>query len=143
MYDLFSARPAILRSCLVPGILLLLLFAVSTVSRVQAQLATTTTLAVTADGQSAASVTQGTLVTLTATVNAGTTPVTQGTVNFCEATAKLCTDIHLLGTAQLTGGGTATVRVHPAVGQHSIQAVFLGTPSGTLSTGPSRSATSR
>jgi hypothetical protein len=54
---------------------------------------------------------------------AGGTPVTPGQVNFCDATAKFCTDIHLLGTAQLTANGTATLKFRPGVGSHSYKAV--------------------
>jgi hypothetical protein len=104
-----------------------------------AQTATTTTLAVTSGTSVVTTVVSGTVVTLTATVNAGTTPVTAGQVNFCDATAKSCTDIHLLGTAQLTKAGTAILRFRPGVGSHSFKAAFLGTPNGSLSTAASTS----
>ena len=80
----------------------------------------------------------GSVVTLTATVMAGSTPVTPGQVNFCDATAKFCTDIHLLGTAQLTANGTATLKFRPGVGSHSYMAV-LAEPAGL---GPSASTAS-
>ena len=97
------------------------------------QTATTTTLAVSSEALPLfTTVNPGTVVTLTATVNAGSTPVTTGQVNFCDATASYCTDIHLLGTAQLTSAGTATREFRPGVGNHSYKAVFLGTPKGTL-----------
>jgi Bacterial Ig-like domain (group 3) len=74
------------------------------------------------------------MVTLTATVASGTTTkVTAGTVNFCDATAAYCTDIHLLGTAQLTSAGTATINLLPGIGSHSFNAVFVGTSSYTTS----------
>src|SRR5579863_1981306 len=63
---------------------------------------TTTTLAVTSGGSAVTTVTSGSVVTLTATVMTGSTAVTVGQVNFCDAAAAYCTDIHLLGTAQLT-----------------------------------------
>src|ERR1700679_3066914 len=69
---------------------------------------TTTTLSVTSGGDAVTTVAQGKTVTLTATVMAGSTPVTPGQVEFCDASAAVCSDIHLLGTAQLTGAGTAT-----------------------------------
>ena len=47
---------------------------------------TTTTLAITQRGAPVTSIQTGTAVTLTATVVAGTTPVTPGKVNFCDAT---------------------------------------------------------
>ena len=72
---------------------------------------TITTLSVTSGGNAVTTVAPGSVVTLTATVMAGGTPVTPGQVNFCDATAKFCTDIHLLGTAQLTANGTATLKI--------------------------------
>jgi hypothetical protein len=69
------------------------------------------------------------VVTLTATVVAGTTPVTTGQVKFCDATAKYCEDIHIVGTAQLTAAGTAVFKFRPGVGSHSYKAVFAGTKS--------------
>jgi hypothetical protein len=65
-------------------------------------------------------------------------PVTPGQVNFCDATAKFCTDIHLLGTAQLTANGMATLKFRPGVGSHSYKAV-LAEPAGL---GPSASTAS-
>jgi hypothetical protein len=83
-----------------------------------------TTLSVTSGGNVVTTVAQGSVVTLTATVATGGTPVTPGQVNFCDATAKFCTDIHLLGTAQLTAHGTATLRFRPGIGSHSYKAVL-------------------
>ena len=94
---------------------------------------TTTTLAMASSGNAVASggsVASGSEVTLTATVTAGSIKLTIGQVNFCDATATYCTDIHLLGTAQLTSAGTAVFRFHPGIGSHSYKAVFAGTPNG-------------
>ncbi len=91
--------------------------------------ATTSTLAVTSVGSAATSVAAGSEVTLTATVVAGATPVTVGQVNFCVATAAHCTDIHLLGSAQLGKSGTAVFKFTPGVGSQTYKAVFLGTTS--------------
>jgi trimeric autotransporter adhesin len=99
---------------------------------------TITTLSVTAGGNAVTTVAPGSVVTLTATVMAGSTPVTPGQVNFCDATAKFCTDIHLLGTAQLTANGTAKLKFRPGVGSHSYKAV-LAEPAGL---GPSASTAS-
>ena len=88
---------------------------------------TTTTLSITSAGNAVATVTSGTVVTLMATVTVGSDPVTPGQINFCDATAKSCTDIHLLGSAQLTSAGTATLHFRPGIGSHSYKAVFLGT----------------
>ena len=89
--------------------------------------ATSTTLAVTEGGNPVTTVASGTVVTLTATVRDGATPVTLGQVNFCDATAAYCQDIHLLGSAQLTIAGTAVLRFIPGIGSHSYKAIFVGT----------------
>ena len=87
----------------------------------------TTTLAVTSGGSTATSVSAGSVVTLTATVKSGSTAVTTGLVTFCDATAAFCTDIHLLGSAQLTSSGTAVFKFRPGIGSYSYKAVFVGT----------------
>ncbi|MGA9669747.1 MAG: FG-GAP-like repeat-containing protein, partial [Terracidiphilus sp.] len=97
------------------------------------QAASVTTMVVTSGGSLVTSVTSGSVVVLTATVTSGGIAVTSGTVNFCDATATLCTDIHLLGTAQLTSAGTAAIRLRPAIGSHSYNAVFAGTSSNVTS----------
>jgi len=103
--------------------------------------ATTTTLAVTSGGSTVTTVAAGSVVTLTATVKAGTTPVTIGQVNFCDAAATYCTDIHLLGTRQLTSAGTAVLKFIPGIGSHSYKAVFAGTPNGASADSLSTSGT--
>ncbi len=92
--------------------------------------ATTTDLAVTSNGASVTDVQEGAPVTFTASVTSGSMPVTTGQVTFCNATAPLCTDINLLGTAQLSTTGTATLPFHPTPGSHSYKAIYLGTPNG-------------
>jgi trimeric autotransporter adhesin len=77
-------------------------------------------------------VSAGSVVTLTATVMAGSTPVTVGQVNFCVGSAPSCTDIHLLATAQLTSAGAAVFKFRPGAGSHSYKAVFLETPHGAM-----------
>ncbi len=89
--------------------------------------ATSIALAVTFEGSPATSVSAGSVVTLTASVTAGGIPVTVGQVNFCDASAAHCTDIHILGTAQLTSAGTAVFKFRPGIGSHSYKAVFAGT----------------
>jgi hypothetical protein len=103
--------------------------------------ATTTTLAITPTSTGSPYV-LGNSLTLTATVLSGSAPVVQGQVNFCDASSAYCTDSHLLGTAQLTTAGTATLKFHPAMGSHSYKAVFMGTPSGSPSFETSTSPTS-
>jgi CSLREA domain-containing protein len=89
---------------------------------------TLTTLAVTSGGSAVTSVASGSKVTLTASVTANGSAVTVGLVNFCDASATYCTDIHLLGSAQLTGLGTAAISLYPGIGSHSYKAVYVGTP---------------
>jgi Bacterial Ig-like domain (group 3)/FG-GAP-like repeat len=92
---------------------------------------TTTTLTVSSAGQaitSGGSLTAGEQLTLTASVAYGATKVTVGQVSFCDAAAPSCSDIHLLGTAQLTSAGTAVLSLTPAIGSHSYNAVFAATP---------------
>jgi hypothetical protein len=86
---------------------------------------TTTALAV-----SSSSVNAGTAVTLTATVT-GTSSVTVGQVSFCDSTATYCDGPALFGTAQVTSGSTATLKVILGVGTYSIQAVYSGAPHAT------------
>jgi sugar lactone lactonase YvrE len=93
----------------------------------QAMVSTATALATTAAGSPVTTVASGTVVTLTATVTSGSTALTVGQVKFCDATAAYCTDIHLLGTAQLTSAGTAVLKFRPGAGSHSYNAVFVGT----------------
>jgi uncharacterized membrane protein len=94
-----------------------------------AQATTSTTLTVSSAGAPVTSVAAGSVVTLTAAVSAGSTPLTTGQVRFCDAAAAYCEDTHLLGTAQLTRAGTAVLKFIPAMGSHSYKAVFAGTQS--------------
>jgi hypothetical protein len=105
----------------------LILLLAPRLAALQPKAVTTTSLAVTAGGSPVTSVGFHTVITLTATVMSGSNPVTPGQVNFCDATAKSCTDIHLLGTAQVTPSGTATLKFIPGIGSHSYKAAFLGT----------------
>jgi hypothetical protein len=98
---------------------------------------TTTTLSVTAAGNPAALVTAGNVVTLMAKVKSKNATVTVGQVNFCDAAAKYCTDIYVVGTAQLTSAGAAAIKFVPGIGKHSYRAVFVGTPNGITDYGSS------
>ena len=102
---------------------------------------TSTSLGVTSGGSPVTTVTSGSVVTLTATVTASGAAVTPGTVKFCDAAATYCEDIHILGTAQLTTGGTATMKFIPGIGTHSYKAVFVGTGTYTTSTSSSSAVT--
>jgi hypothetical protein len=132
---LFSSLPGLLntRFCNIPpasaGLLLLLALILSPQHAFAAPQSTTTALAVTPGGNPVTIVSQGTVVTLTATVTAGGTSVTPGTVSFCDTAALSCADIHLVGNAQLTSAGIATVRFRATAGTHSYKAVFAGTSS--------------
>ena len=105
----------------------LLFLAIGIPALMAAPVATTTMLAVTANGLSVSSVDAGAVVTLTATVESGGKPVVLGQVNFCDATAPLCSDIHLLGTIPLTTAGTAALKFVPRAGSHSYKAEFVST----------------
>lgn len=89
------------------------------------QTVTSTLLSLSSSGAPITSVSLGTAVTATATVSAGSTSLTTGQVNFCDATALYCDSIHRLGSAQLTSSGTAILRFVPGIGSHSIKAVFV------------------
>ena len=99
---------------------------------------TTTTLII---SPSSGPLAPNTVVTLTATVVAGSTPVHPGLVTFCDATATHCTGLAVIGTAQLTTAGTAVLRFIPGSGSHSYQAVFAGTTTHTTSTSPAEAVT--
>ena len=99
------------------SVLVVMVFGMGTAG--SAQTASTTTLTVESGGSAVTTVASGSVVTLTATVQAGTRAVTTGQVSFCDATATYCTDIHWLGTAQLTSAGTAVLKFRPGIGSHS------------------------
>ena len=86
---------------------------------------TTTALTV-----SSGTVVAGTPVTLTATVSenakGSTFPVTQGTVVFCDADAVRCADSAIIGSAQLTAAGSATIKLTLGAGTYRISAAFQG-----------------
>jgi hypothetical protein len=102
---------------------------------------TTTTLAITASGTPVASIPSGKAITLTATVLSSGAPVTPGQVKFCDATATYCTDVHLLGTAQLTSAGTAAFRFVPGPGSRAFKAIFAGTKTAATSASATASLT--
>jgi len=78
-------------------------------------------------------------VILTASV-AGSPAPSVGAVTFCNASAALCEDTAILGTAQLVGGN-ASLRIIPAIGVHTYKAVFNGTATAAGSTSPSQTLT--
>jgi hypothetical protein len=121
------AEKWIARVCRAAQLMALLLLGMGTPALLAATAATTTTLAVTANGLDVTTVDAGTVVTLTATVESGGKPVTPGQVNFCDTKDSLCSDIHLLGTAQLSSAGTAKLNFVPRPGGHGYKAEFVST----------------
>ncbi|MGA3090140.1 MAG: FG-GAP-like repeat-containing protein [Terriglobales bacterium] len=117
------------RCCAFIVLSLSLLFAVAVPADAKT-VPTATTLTLTSGGAPVTSVAWNSMVTLTAQVKAGREPLTVGQVNFCDAAATYCTDIHMLGMAQLTKAGTAVIRLFPGIGIQSYKAVFAGTPHG-------------
>ena len=75
------------------------------------------------------SISAGAIVTLTASVASGNTPLNAGQVEFCNAAAAHCEDGALLGSAWVTTSGTATLRRALPVGTTSIKAVYRATNS--------------
>jgi FG-GAP-like repeat/Bacterial Ig-like domain (group 3)/FG-GAP repeat len=114
-------------------VLLLLGTITATTTSAFSQTPTAISLTVTSSGNSVTSIAAGAMVTLTASVSAGSTVIRQGQVNFCDAGATYCTDSHLLGTAQVTSAGHAQLRLRPAAGNYSYKAAFIATPRTTVS----------
>ena len=101
--------------------------------------ATTTSLSAIVSGKAVKQTGHGHLVILTAQVEGPSAPLTRGQVQFCDSLAPHCSDLALLGTAQLTANGTATLKLIPGIGERSYRAQFLGTagqykPSSSAST---------
>lgn len=90
---------------------------------------TTTGLVVSSGGSPVVTVASKTVVTLTARVQSGLSSVQVGQVRFCDAQAAFCNDAHLLGVAQLTPAGFASIKLLPGPGTHGYRAVFVGTSS--------------
>ncbi len=84
---------------------------------------------------------QPTVVTLTASVLRGRAPVTTGSITFCNAAAALCEDAAIVGTAQLTPAGTATLKIIPGIGTHSYTAIFNATATEASSTSTAKALT--
>ena len=80
-------------------------------------------------------------VTLTAAVSAAGAPLTAGSILFCDATAALCEDAAIVGTAQLTLAGTANLTIVPAIGVHSYKAIFSDQALFSTSTSSSQTLT--
>ena len=94
---------------------------------------TTTTLTISPSPVSAQAA-----ATLTAAVLSDGKPVTPGLVIFCDAAALRCTDIHILGQAQLTKSGVASIKLRLGIGEHSVKAEFQGTKTNAASSSSSQ-----
>jgi hypothetical protein len=137
--------PASVRRCFLPRSALLLIVMLAG-SVANAATATTTTLAV---SPSTSPVAAKTVVTLTATVVAGATPVSPGLVTFCDTsltslptpTGAPCAGLAVVGEAQLTSTGIALLKYVPGGGSHSYKAVFAGTTAYTTSTSTAQALT--
>ena len=103
-------------------------------SDAQTKTASLTTLTVTSGGSTVTSVAVGSTVALTANVKQQEGTIAGGQVNFCDGAAKYCTDIHIVGIAQITSSGTASIKVHPTPGSFSYKAQFVGTNTFAAST---------
>lgn len=90
---------------------------------------TTSTLAL-----SASSVSEGTAITATAAVTAGSSPLTAGLVYLCETSETSCGLAHHLAVAPLNTSGNAVFRFVPGPGSHSFEALFAGTTAQVAST---------
>jgi FG-GAP-like repeat/FG-GAP repeat len=123
-------------ACVPISLVLLLAFVVAAFAK---PIPTTTTLVVTSNGSPVKTVALGTVITLTAKVTSSGAEVTSGQVRICDSVPKDCTDIHLLGTAQLTSAGTASLKVVPGIGTYKYKAIFVATPHGAEDYGTSSS----
>ena len=99
-----------------------------------AQTPTVTVLTVTSGGNTVTTIAAGNTVTLTAIVTPQAGKIAAGQVNFCDGAAKYCTDIHIVGVAQITASGSASIKVHPVPGSFSYKAQFVGTSTFAAST---------
>lgn len=109
------------------GIPICLLFGLTSVLHGASRTATSTAVTISASGSAVSTVASGSTITLSATVMAGNSALTHGQVNFCDAGAASCTDVHLLGVTSLTSSGKATLAIRTGIGSHSYKAIFAGT----------------
>jgi hypothetical protein len=117
--------------------LLSVVIVLSTIAAASAQSATTTSLNVSPSNN----VSTGAIVTLTATVTAGTSAVTAGQVLFCNANATYCEDSAVLASVWITKSGTATLIKPFGLGTYNVQAVFKGTSAYATSTSNTQTIT--
>ena len=108
----------------------------ASVSLTVTEAAATTTLTL-----SASTLAHGQALTLTATVTSGAAAIHPGTVTFCNASFSLCLNQAVVGKAQLTSSGTASIKIIPSIGTHTYKAIFAGNSDFTASTSSNASAT--
>lgn len=89
--------------------------------------ATSTTLVLTEGGTAVSTVAQGASITATASVKAGSNPVTAGQVYLYDTNATYCDLVHQIATAQLNNTGNAVFHFVPGIGQRMYKAAFAGT----------------
>lgn len=77
---------------------------------------------------------------LYASVTAGGSAVSIGSVTFCDASAPFCEDAAVVGKAQLIAG-TAQIKFIPAIGVHNYKAVFAATTTAASSTSAAQTVT--
>ncbi|MEK6397219.1 MAG: FG-GAP-like repeat-containing protein, partial [Terriglobus sp.] len=99
-----------------------------------AQTATATTLSILSGSTPVTSVTPGTVITLTAAVSGGASPITGGTIYFCDSIVKNCM-LMPTATAQVVNG-TATAKTVLAPGSYSFTAVYMPATGFSSSTSP-------
>ena len=110
------------RVCSLLNALIWMLLCSATLRAWAAPWATTTSLTITSGGSAVTTVASGSVVTLTATVMAGTTPVTVGLVNLCDATANYCTDTDIDAVA--AAAHAAGVKVFLSLGGGGAQMII-------------------
>ena len=90
---------------------------------------------------SANTLAHGSALTLTASVASGGTAIHPGVVTFCKSAYTYCTDEAVVGQAQLTSSGTASIKIIPPPGPHGYYAVFSTTADYAVSTSSVQSVT--
>lgn len=124
MNSLHRSKPSLLQA-LLPALAITAsaaVFTAPTPALAQVQAAPAVTLSASSNA-----VTPGAVITLSATVGQAAGPLSHGIVRFCDvAVAKACTHENAIGRAQLLANGTASVKLTPAAGPHTYEAVLYG-----------------
>jgi hypothetical protein len=90
---------------------------------------------------SSSTIAHGTALTLTATAMSGATAVHPGVITFCDTSYSTCLYQAVVGRAQLNSSGSAAIKIVPAIGTHTYQAVFAANGSYPTATSSSASVT--